>query len=284
MEKIKSVKDHFALVTGASSGIGKAIALELARKQVNLILVALPQTGLPEVADQILRNFKVEVKFCELDLTHSDAANFLYLWCRRQNIKINALINNAGIGTHTSFENTPVSDLEIMLKLNNQSLVMLAYYFLPELKKNGPAHILNVGSLASFMNIPGKAVYSASKSFIYSFSLSLRMEVKQYKINVSCLCPGGTITSDRMKKNLEQVRLAGKFMLQMPDEVAREAIRQMYRGRKLIIPGWQNKFLYKLWAFLPQRIVDMILSAMFFRRDPIVTPKTSIAFQAIAVR
>ena len=135
------MKRNFALVTGASSGIGKAIALELARKHVNLVLVALPQTGLREVANQILMNFSVEVKFCELDLTHADAASYLYQWCRQQNISINVLINNAGIGTHTSFERTSISDLETMLKLNNQALVMLAYYFIPELRRNGPAHI-----------------------------------------------------------------------------------------------------------------------------------------------
>ena len=280
------MKKYFALVTGASSGIGKAIALELASRRINLVLVALPMTGLPEMADQISEDYQVEVRSCELDLTNPGAASYLYQWCRKFNFRINILINNAGIGTQTSFERTAISDLDTMLKLNNYALVMLAYYFLPDLKRNGPSHILNVGSLASFMNIPGKAVYGASKSFIYSFSLSLRMELKQHTINVSCLCPGGTITSNRVIKNISQVRLAGKLMLQMPHEVASEAISHMFQGKKLIIPGWQNKFLYKLWIFLPRRIVDMILSAMFLKKDAdqIVVTKTAIAFQAIAAR
>ena len=80
---------------------------------------------------------------------------------------------------------------------------------------------------------------------------------------------------------MKQVRLAGKLMLQSPDEVAREAISQMYRGRKVIIPGWQNKFLYKLWVFLPQRMVDMIVSAIFFGRGDIAAHKTEMAFQPI---
>ena len=156
----------------------------MASKKVNLILAALPETGLPETARQISTDYNVEVKFCELDLTQEGAASYLYAWCRQQNVKI------AGLGTQSSFVNTAVSDLETMLKLNNQALVMLTYYFIPELKANRPSNILNVGSLASFMNIPGKAVYSASKSFIYSFSLSLRMELKSHKINVSCCAPG----------------------------------------------------------------------------------------------
>ena len=250
-----------------------------------MILAALPETGLPETAIQISTEYSVEVKYCELDLTQEGAASYLYTWCRQQNVKINMLINNAGLGTQGSFESTTVSDLETMLKLNNQALVMLTYYFIPELKANRPANILNVGSLASFMNIFGKAVYSASKSFIYSFSLSLRMELRPYKINVSCLCPGGTITSNRVLENIGKVRFAGKAMLQYPDQVAREAVRQMYDGKKLIIPGWCNKFLYKLWILLPQSLVDLILSGVFFRKEERMKFRTtSIALHAIAVR
>lgn len=276
----------FALVTGASSGIGKAIALELARRHVNLILIALPQTGLPSTACEIGIEYPIEVKFCELDLTSDGAIHYLYNWCRKQNIRINTLINNAGVGTLASFERTDIAELETMLKLNNQALIMLSYYFLPDLRRNGPANILNVGSLASFMNIPGKAVYSASKSFIYSFSLSLRMELRPYKINVSCLCPGGTITSNRVKKNIEQVRLASKMVLQMPDEVAKEAVHKMYQGKKLIIPGWHNKFLYLLWKLLPQEVVGMILSAIFFRKMLTRKPMAShtVAFRALSVQ
>lgn len=260
------MKRPYALVTGASSGIGKAIALELARKSINLVLVALPEMGLSEIANQISADYHVEVKFRELDLTQEGAVSHLHTWCRQQNLQINMLINNAGIGTLGPFENTRVSDLVTMLKLNNQALVMLAYYFHSDLKSNSPANILNVGSLASFMNIPGKAVYSASKNFIYSFSLSLRMELKPHKINVSCLCPGGTITSNRVIENIGKVRFAGKALLQMPEQVAREAVSQMFQGKKLIIPGWHNRFLYNLWALLPQRFVDLILATIFFQK------------------
>lgn len=277
---------HFTVVTGASSGIGKALAIELASRKTNLVLVALPQTGLAETAQQISKTYQVDVHCYEVDLTEDEAPRKFYHWCRIQNLKINALINNAGIGTQAAFEQTSESELETMLKLNNQALVMLVYYFLPDLKRSSPAHILNVGSLASFMNIPGKAVYSASKSFIYSFSHALRLELKQYKINVSCLCPGGTITSQRVLQNINQVQWAGRMMLQMPEEVAREAIAQMYRGKKLIIPGTQNKFLYKLWSVLPQHVVDMILSALFFRKTPHHKPisRAAIAFQAMGWR
>jgi uncharacterized protein len=278
---------HYALVTGASSGIGKAIAYELASRKVDLILVALPQTGLPDVSDQISNEYAVDVKFYELDLTQEGSASQLYKWCGQQDLRINTLINNAGLGTQGSFEHTTVSDLETMLKLNNQVLVMLSYYFLPDLKLHQPSAILNVGSLASFMNIPGKAVYAASKSFVYSFSRSLRLEVRQHRVSVSCLCPGGTMTSDRVMKNIGKLGFAGKAMLQRPDEVAKVAVRQMYQGRKLIIPGWHNRLLYKLWMLMPQKIVDMILCLIFFKREVSVKVKSkaaAIALHAIAVR
>lgn len=261
------MKNSYAVVTGASSGIGKAIAVELASKRVNLILVALPHTGLTEVAQQISSDYSVEVKFCEIDLTQKGAARYVYEWCKGLDIRINMLINNAGLGTLGSFERSNVTDLEVMLKLNNQALVMLAYYFLPELKLNSPSNILNVGSLASFMNIPGKAVYSASKSFIYSFSRSLRMELRPYDINVSCLCPGGTLTSERVIKHFNQVKYAGKAWLQKPEQVASEAINQLYQGKKLIIPGWYNKFLYKLRALLPEFVVERMLTTLFFKDE-----------------
>ena len=272
--KTQTDSNIYALVTGASSGIGNAIAWELASKKNNLILVALPGMGLCETANQISSNFNIAVKFCELDLTQEGAANQLYKWCCEQNFKINVLVNNAGLGAQGLFEDTTVSDLETMLKLNNQALVMLAYYFLSDLKSNGPANILNVGSLASFMNIPGKAVYSASKSFIYSFSAALRMELRPHKINVSCLCPGGTITSNRVKENISKVRFASHSFLQKPQAVAREAVRQMLRGKRLIIPGWHNKFLYQLWAILPERIVNMILCSLFLKKET-----TAVALQ-----
>ncbi len=277
------MNEYFALVTGASSGIGKSIALELARLQVNLILVALPQTGLPETAQQISNEYPIKIKFCELDLTSDGAVRYLYNWCKEQNIRINALINNAGVGMQTSFDRTDISEINTMLILNNQALVQLTYYFLPDLKQNVPANILNVGSLASFMSIPGKTVYAASKSFIYSFSLSLRMELRQFKINVSCLCPGGTITSNRVINNIAHVRMPSKMLLQMPDEVAIEAVTNMFKGKKLIIPGWQNKALYQLWSILPQGIVEIILWAIFSKKVemPKMKPNVAIAFQAL---
>ncbi len=258
-------KKNYALVTGASSGIGKAIAHELARRKIDLILVALPQTGLPDISNEIENKYCVDVKFIELDLTEEGSARRLYNWCCQQKVRVNTLVNNAGLGTQGSFEHTSLSDLETMLKLNNQALVMLAYYFLPDLKVNQPSAILNVGSLASFMSIPGKAVYSASKSFIYSFSVSLRLELMQYRVSVSCLCPGGTITSARVMENISKLRFVGTAMLQRPEEVACEAVRQMYQGKKLIIPGWHNKLLYKTWSVLPQRLVEIILRIIFFK-------------------
>lgn len=273
------MKQSFAVVTGASSGIGRALAIELAAKKINLILVALPDTGLSDTVLRISNEYNVEVKFCELDLTKEGAASYFYDWCKKSNARINMLINNAGLGTQCAFENTSVLELETMLKLNNQALVMLAYYFLPELKLNSPSHILNVGSLASFMSIPGKAVYSASKSFICSFSFSLRIELRSARINVSCLCPGATITNERVINNIRMTGVAGKSMTQNPEDVAYEAVRQMLRGKKLIIPGWRNKFLYKLWAFLPQPAVDRILTGLFLKKEQ----KGMIKFKTTAI-
>lgn len=263
--KNKSVlSNSYALVTGASSGIGKAIAFELADRKINVLLVALPNTGLPEIAEEAEKIFGISAKYVELDLTHEGSISFLHQWCNSQNISVQILINNAGIGTQSTFEQTTLCDLETMLRLNNHALVLMSYYFLNDLKRNRESYILNVGSLASFMSIPGKAVYSATKSFIYSFTHSLRIEVKSCKVNVSCLCPGGTITSSRVQDNVSKLHGIAKGMMQQPEHVAREAVAGMFNKKMLIIPGIHNRFIYFLWKMLPGWIVDKITRAIFF--------------------
>lgn len=252
--------ENFALVTGASSGIGYAIAEEMARKKLPLVLVALPGTGLKGVAQTLARKYNIEVYSFSVDLTQPDGPFNLLKAC--ESININILVNNAGFGIPPGlFADSDLSDLQGMMALNNHALVTLTYLFIPKLKKAGRAYIMNVGSLASLFNIPYKAVYSATKSFVYSFSAALRLELKPNNIFVSCLCPGVTLTS-RIRDFQEQ---SGKKIpfTQMPEAVAQTAVKQLFRKQFKIVPGIYNQLMFGVSRFLPGFIIDKILSRKF---------------------
>ena len=253
----------FCLVTGASSGIGKAIALELAHLKKNLVLVALPDTGLEELGEQIAHSHKVAVLTIATDLTQISNHHQILKTCEANNIQVNVLINNAGFGNLESFQQTSWSELESMMALNNTALVSLTYIFIPHLKKSAPAYILNTGSLASFFRIPFKAVYSATKSFVYSFSASLRLELLRDNIHVACLCPGGTLTSQRFRDILKKSNGRGERFLQLPDAVAHTAIEGLFRKKFRIIPGFHNRMMLLLYGLLPEKIINWALVRHF---------------------
>lgn len=263
---------NYALVTGASAGIGKAISYELARRGINLLLVALPQTGLKEVAQDLSTRFHIDARTYECDLTENDAPQRVLSWAVAPGVAIRILVNNAGVGSQHAFEETPESLMHTMLKLNNHALVMMTHYLLPELKRNAPSYMLNLGSLASFMAIPGKSVYSATKSFIYSFSRSLRLELKPYGVSVSCLCPGATSTSVNAIENYHKVRYKNKSFLQSAEAVAKEGVEQMFRGKSRIITGTHNKIFFRLSKWLPAFLVNFTLTKLFHRKKSTLAP------------
>lgn len=252
----------FTLITGASAGIGKALAEECARRGQNLILIALQNSQLVETASFLQQKYRVDVKVLELNLTSPDALQYLYDWCHHQQLKINVLINNAGIGNYSYFQEATLSDYQNMIQLNVGAVVALTRMFIPKLRENQEAYILNVGSFASLMPIPYKSVYSATKSFVLTFSRALQMELKQYKIHVSCLCPGPTSTNS-MKKRNQSIKNGADFFIQTPDQVATVAIDGLFKKQGVIIPGWTNRFLIRLGNFLPFVVKSYVLKKIF---------------------
>jgi uncharacterized protein len=269
---------NFALITGASSGIGKAIAREFAGRGINVALVALPGTGTFDVAQEITDEFNVRAVTFEVDLTASDSVSGLYDWTINQRINIQYLVNNAGFGNLTSLENTDPSVIRNMMLLNNFALVMLTQVFLSDMKRMEQSYILNVGSLASFIPIPNKTVYSATKSFVYGFTSSLRLELRKETVSVSCLAPGATVTSAAAQERLGNVVKKPGFLGQSAADVARTAVTQLFRRKALIIPGWHNKLTYVLWNVLPRMVAERIVVALFDRR-----PRTNWSLRRLAV-
>ena len=267
METESNLQKSFVLITGASSGIGKALAFEFASRHENLLLVALPETGLEDTGLELKMQFGIEVNTLCTDLTVPGSTAGVLHWCRVNFFKVRVLVNNAGFGTLQLFENSDPHVLCNMMELNNRAVVLLAHLFLPELRRFKQSYLMNVGSLASFMPIPGKSVYAASKSFVYAFSHSLYLELRSTNIHISCLCPGGTMTP-RVQAGLDEKKFRGKAFCQAPQEVAKVAVKQLYKKKFRIVPGIQNRFLYWLSQILPMPLKVLIIQAVFRKSSP----------------
>jgi uncharacterized protein len=248
---MKNSTNDFVLITGASAGIGKALAFEFARNAKNLLLIALPETGLEVLAEEISETFHVSVNTFCCDLTDESSPGRIFEWCIRMKFHVQVLVNNAGFGNLELFSQSRISLLSNMLKLNNHSVVLMTHLFIPQLRTYKQSYILNVSSMAAFLPVPQKSVYAATKSFIFAFSDSLRHEMKSDNISVSCLCPGGTMT-ERVKASLTGPMEKKQKFFQSPEDVAREAIVGMYAKRFRIIPGWRNRVMFYISKILPE--------------------------------
>jgi short-subunit dehydrogenase len=257
--------ETFALITGASSGIGRALAFEMARRKISLLLVALPGSGLENVRGEIMARNGVRCYTFSADLTQPSVPLELKNWCVCQQYNVQYLINNAGFGNQKALETSNWDELTSMMTLNNQAMVNLTHLFIPILKQNKTAHIMNVGSLASFLPIPNKSVYAATKSFVYTFSAALRNELSDQGIKVTCLCPGPTLTSEGNNQRLKGVG-GSRLVTMLPQDVAREAIIKMLQGKKKIVPGLPGKLIFVLSRILPGQLVDQILQGLFNHR------------------
>ena len=255
--------DQYALVTGGSSGIGKAMATELARSGINVIIVALEEPTLHEVAAQIRADHSVKVDCLGIDLTCEKAPQQVYEWCKERQYQVSILINNAGFGRGGLFENTPIEEYYQMIRLNNQAAVGLTYCFLPDLKALPKAYILNMSSMEATLPLPYKTVYTGTKNFIYAFSLALREELKFGHVKVSVLCPGPVLTNEDGLKRLEAQGGRSKALLLMPDQVAKFAIPRLLKGQRVLIPGALPWTIVKVLKLFPTGLKMSILERIF---------------------
>lgn len=241
----------YTLITGASQGIGKALAIQCAQNGHQLILSALPNDGLENLGQTIAKQYNVTVHTYPLNLLDDQAIQEFYDWCVENDFQVNALINNAGLGYQGAFRETKLEENHQMMTLNMKSLVTMTYTFLPMLKKQPEARLLNVGSLASFLKLPYKAVYSGSKHFVLAFSNALVKELKHTSVKVSCLCPGPTATNAKVIARNEVHGAKAKLFVQSPEFVASKAYKAMMKGKRVEIPGNFNKAIVFFAKYMP---------------------------------
>lgn len=258
-------KNYYTLITGASKGIGRAIAVECARRGMNLALISLPDENLKELSNELASKYKIKSRYKTIDLTDSKSPELIHKWCVENKLEINTLINNAGFGSQGSFENQTIGFYKQMINLNVRAIVLLTHAFIPDLKKNSPSYILNLGSIASFYPIPYKAVYSASKNFVFTFSRALREELHYFNISVSVLCPGPVITNYKVVKRARRQGIIGKWLTSSPQKVAVKAIKRMLNKNFIIIPGVFSKANFYAEKVTPMYIKQKLSARVFFK-------------------
>jgi short-subunit dehydrogenase len=249
----------YALVTGASEGLGKSLALELASKDIPLVLVSLPGSGLPQLSAFIRRNYAVPVVYFETDLTDTDKYTTFFKILEEQEIQVNILINNAGIGNWSWFEEKSTLFYKKQIELNVLTPVLLTKMFLEQTRNDTPAYILNVGSLGGTFVVPKKGVYGATKSFISYFTKCLRLELSRSNVQVSLLSPGGINTKPELLVLNQSLKGIAKATILEPEEVAKVAIKGLLKGKKEIVPGTLNKILLILNSILPSFLKEIII-------------------------
>ncbi|HWB25873.1 MAG TPA: SDR family NAD(P)-dependent oxidoreductase [Chitinophagaceae bacterium] len=248
-----------AIITGASEGLGKSFAIELADQNCNLVLVALPQSGLPQLAAFIRRNFDVSVIYFEMDLTQTESCINLFSHLKQQNITADILINNAGLGNWSWFEEKSLSFYRAQIELNIITPVLLTRIFLAQVPKEKRSYLMNVGSLGGLFIVPKKQVYGATKSFIRYFTNCLRMELSNSNTSVTLLSPGGINTKPELLVLNHRIKGISRFTILEPEQVARKALKGMFKGKKEIIPGRLNRLLVALNKILPQGFKEYII-------------------------
>ncbi len=260
-----STKDVFTLITGASSGIGKALAEACARRGMNLALVALPGAELSETADYLRYTYHVKVYHLGVDLTQAEACEEVLEWINQHHLPVNMLINNAGIGCTGAFETFSSEFYFKQIQLNVVALTLLTRLMFSELKKHPKAYIFNVGSLSGFFSVPFKDVYAATKAFVISFSESLRHELQDTGIHVSVLCPGGVNSNAETAKRLKHHGWFAQASALTCEQVAEEAIEKLLQKESVVIPGRWNRLLMMLDKIVPAFITNIIIRSEFKR-------------------
>jgi short-subunit dehydrogenase len=253
----------FTLITGASNGIGREMAFVCAEKGFNLLLVALADSNLEQLSQELRDRNSVDVDYLELDLGHIEAATDLYDWCMKNDYQVNMLINNVGIGGRENFSNLSLVEIQKMIHLNTYIVSATTNLFLPMLRKQPEAYILNVSSTASYFNIPNKTVYAATKAYVNTFTTGLRNELKDSHVSVSLLCPGGSShkVDPEVEKKLNNYFTA--LVHETPYLIAKDGIEGMLKKKKLILPGVMSKLYVLVSKLLPGFLKDRIIRKIF---------------------
>lgn len=254
---------NYALITGASKGIGRSIATVLAEKKYNLILVARSTSELQVVASELITKYGVQVEYIALDLSVPTASGELFEWVQKNRYNISILINNAGYAVWGEFDTTSLEEQNRMLQVNMQTPLALCHHFLPMLKQQPAAYIMNVASTAAYQAVPTLSTYAASKAFMLLFTRGIRADLKGTNVSVTCLSPGPVNTNFIDRAGMQVIKATAEKYGMMPDEVARIAVKGMFARKSEVVPGALNAATVFFTRLVPKAMVEKIAGNLY---------------------
>ena len=252
----------WAIITGASSGIGRALALEFASGSFNLLLTGRDKDALNEVAAECSRKHSIQTEIVVADLSCTDGIDRLVQTVSSKTYSYEALVNNAGFAIHGDFSSTDIDENIRLLHVQLTAALKLTRAVLPGMIEKRRGKVLNVASVYSFAPVPFQSVYAACKAFLLSFSASLQNEVSDAGVTVTVFCPGITQTNFRSRAGIIE---------KQPDsgmtaaEAARLAFRETMRGTHVAIPGIANRAFVFVARLLPPHAMSAL--ARFINRQ-----------------
>ena len=228
-----------ALVTGASKGIGRCFALRLASMGYNVVMVSLTAADLEATAAEVRAvNDKVWVRHLVKDMATMTSAEELFAWTEQQGVKVDVLINNAGMFSFCDVLNTPVERIERTILLHDVTATKMCRLYAQDMAERGGGYILNMSSYSIWMPYPGLSLYSASKAYLKSFSVAFSKEVRDKKVYVTAICPAG-IATDLYGLSPRLQRLGLKIGgLMSPESCARRSLNGLFRKQRCKVPDW----------------------------------------------
>jgi short-subunit dehydrogenase len=250
-------KEEYALVTGASSGIGYELAKLFAKDGKNIVVVARSQDRLERLKTEIENKSGTKVIVLLKDLSNPNAPQEIFSELEKKVINLDVLVNNAGFGLYGLFCQTELQEELKMVQVHVASLIHLTNLFLKQMIENKSGWILNVASGAGFAPFPLWSIYSASKSFVLSFSEALANELQGTGISVTCLCPGPTDTRIWEKGNMQNCKLAKGKKLRA-STVAEAGYRALKRGKVIVVPSLKYGLAMQAYRILPRNVATSV--------------------------
>jgi len=251
---------QFALVTGASSGIGLAFSIELAKLGYPLLLVSNEEEKIIQTAEEIQNKYNVKTISLFMDLAQTNSAQKLFDYCNDNKIKIIILINNAGIFFFRDIINTTPSLMETMINLHVTTPVMLCRLFAEQMfHENRKGYFLNVASISAWMMMPGISLYSSTKTFIRGFSRAMNREIRDWNCSITTVCPGAAATG-LYNLPLRYTKLGIRLGIIIPvQRLAILALKKMFRRKAEFIPGgFVNRLFIFMVKSLPECMIRLI--------------------------
>ncbi|MFQ5690528.1 MAG: SDR family NAD(P)-dependent oxidoreductase [Gemmatimonadota bacterium] len=257
-----------AVVTGASSGIGRELAVLLAAGGFDLILAARRAERLRELARQLSSRHGAGARAVVVDLAEPGGAERVYDAANRTPGGVQVLVNNAGIGSFGPFADTEWARIRSQLRLNIEALTRLTHLFVPDMVRRRAGRILNVASTAAFQPGPRMAVYYASKAYELLFSEALAEELRGTGVTVTTLCPGPTRTEFQDRAGMGSSGLFRLWSVMDAARVAEAGYRGMLRGKRIVVPGTFNRLTALSPRFLPRRWMARLVGMIQAPRGP----------------